>query len=521
MNEMVSFYGRLLVRRAPVMLVLLLLCITAAVMVAQRMKATYVSQARMLLQEQEISESLAASTVQIAALEELRLLREQVTRRAVLIDIAHEYDVFENIRSLAPDDVVEGMRGALEINISGGTSRSTGPQPALLEITFSARSGQIAADVVNEIMTFIESENVTVRSGSAGQTLAFFERQVERLGEELEINSTRIAEFQAANADALPADQPFRLQRQAVLQQLLTSSERELRALRDARARTIDIFEATGNVGNDPIAQLSPAEQELAQLRSDLRRARTTFSETSRQVQQLVIEIEQLEAEIAEQATLPTPVEETSPEDPTAPLLNLQLAEIDSRIDTLEGEISDAQAELVALEAAIDRAPRVGTNLDTLQRAYDLVQLEYDDMRRSLTQARTGVQVEQSGRGQRLVTLDPPVVPSSPSGPGRTTIAAAGAVLGLLLAAGYFVLMELLNRTVRRPAELVHALDITPLATIPYIETRIQRLTRWSMRAAAILLVLIGVPAGLWAVNQYYLPLEELTELVMSQLGLS
>lgn len=521
MNATLRFYARILVRRAPIMLVLFLLCTITAVIVSTRLPETYVSKARMLLQEQEISSDLAASTVQIAALEELRLLREQVLRRAVLIDIAHEYDVFEEIHTIPPDSIAAGMRSMLQIDISGGASRTAGPQPALMEITFSARTGQIAADVINEIMTIVESENVTIRSGSAGQTLAFFERQVERLGEELEINSARIAEFQAANADALPTDQPFRLQRQAVLQQLLASSERELRALQEARARTIEIFEATGNVGSDPVTQLSPAEQELAALQADLRRARTTFSDTSPQVQRLVLQIEQLEAEIANQAAIPSPVEDIPDADPSTPLLNLQLAEIDTRINTLQGEIADAQDELTSLEAAIARSPRVGTNLDTLQRAYDLVQLEYDDMRRSLTQARTGVQVEQSGRGQRLVTLDPPVVPSSSSGLGGTTIAAAGAAVGLLLAAVYFVLMELLNRTVRRPAELIRALDITPLATIPYIETRAQRLTRWTMRASAIVIVLIGVPAALWVVDQYYMPLENLTELVLSQLGLS
>jgi hypothetical protein len=99
-------------------------------------------------------------------------------------------------------------------------------------------------------------------------------------------------------------------------------------------------------------------------------------------------------------------------------------------------------------------------------------------------------------------------------------IAAGGFGIGLALAAGFFVLMELLNRTVRRPAEIVTALGITPLATLPYLESRAERVFRRSRRIAAALVVLIGVPAGLWAVDTYYLPLDLLAERFVDQIGL-
>lgn len=518
MKAHLMFYGRLMMRRAPIMLALFLLCSIAGYLIALRVPTTFTTSARLLLQAQEISSDLAASTVQITALEELRLLQTQVTRRAILIDVAHEYDVFENINQMSPDLVVSRMNDALLIEVSGGPSRARGPQPALMEISFTARTGQIAADVVNEMITLIETESVTIRQGSADQTLAFFERQVENLAADLEESSADIAEYQAANADALPEDQPFRLQRQAVLQQLLTSSERELRSLAESRTRTIEIFNASN--GTVTGAPQSPLEIELEQRRAELRRALINFSETNPQVVQLQRQIAQLEDELANQVVLPETTD-TPQQEGLSPILRIQLADIDSRIEELEGEMADAQAELSELEGAINRSPAVGVQLNRLQRSYDLIQLQYDNMRGSLTRARIGGQVEQSGRGQRVEPLDLPGVPSSPSSPGRALISAAGSGVGLLLAGMFFVLLEFLNRTVRRPSELVRALDITPLATIPYIETHRQRFLRRSMRVAVTLAVLVGLPALLWAVDQNVMPLNELAFQVMQRAGLS
>ena len=511
-----SFYLRLLVRRAPIMLALFLLCTLAGLAVATRLPTSYVSSARLLLQTQEISEELAASTVQIAALEELRLLREQMLRRSVLIDVAQDYEVFENIREMAPDQIMRAMRDALYMEASGGPSRIDGPQPALMSIAFEARTGQIAADVVNEFVTRMRSANVEIRVDQATETLTFFRQEIERLGGLLAQRSAEIAAFQNENADALPGDQAFRLQRQAVLQQLLSSSERELRALEETRARTIQVFEATGNVGG---TALSPAEQELEELRAEMRRLSLNLSETNPRMVQLRRQIEQLEQQLSEQVVLPEAEGElTVGDDPTAPLLALQLGDIDRRIETLQGEMEDAQAELVHLEDAIDRSPSVGIELDNLQRQYDLVQLEYENTQRSLTQASIGERVELSGRGQRLELLDPAVVPSNPVGTSRTMVVAGSGGVGLMLAAAFFVLMELLNRTVRRPSELIRKLDVTPLATIPYIETRAQRFTRRILRVAAVLVVLVGLPVAVWVVDTHYIPIDRLAEQVMALL---
>lgn len=519
MSPTLRFYRRLLLRRAPVMLLLFLATGGGAVFLALSLPTTYISGARMLVESQAISNTLAESTVDIEALEEIELLREQLMTRANLIDIANDHDVFENIRGMNPDEVVSGMLEATDIEASGST-RQSGPRPAVITVRFEARSPTIAAAVVNDYVTRIQTANVAGRTGQAEATLAFFQQSVDRLSSELARRSARIEEFQLENADSLPGDQEFRLQRQSLLQERIAAAERERRSLLDTRQRTIQIFEFGGTTE----AALPPDQQELQQLEDQLATLLLRFSDSAPQVRQVRSRIQLLEDRIARQASQGQIPDDTAVEplaEPVDPRLALQLAEIDARLETLDFETAETLEDLERLNEAISQSPRTGIELSRLERDYDALQLQFDNARSSLAQAAIGVELEAGGRGQRITVIEPPVVPSRPASPDRKMIAAAGVGLGLALAASFFLLLELLNRSVRRPAELVKSLGITPFATLPYVDTAWDRFVRRSIRVTAVIVVLGALSAGLWAVDQYVMPLSDLSVRVLDRLGLA
>lgn len=519
MSTHLRFYWHLLTRRMPVMAFLVVATTAGGLFLAAGLPTTYVSQARLLVQGQSISEDLATSTVQIEALEEVQLLREQVLTRANMIEIATRLNVFENLSDMNPSQVHDAMQRATTVNTQGGSSRRGGGSPVLLTFEFTAREAQIAADVLNEYVTQVLAASVRLRTGQAGETLSFFEQEVQRLGDELERRSTRITEFQRENADALPADQEFRLQRQSLLQERLAAAERERRELDDTRERTIQIFET----GAAPQSNLSPDQQLLRDLQDQLSEDLLVFSETSTRVEILQLRIQRLEERIALQAenAVPDSAASEETEEPVDPLLALQLAEIDTRIETLENVIEQATRELETVTDAIARAPLNTIQLERLEREYENVQLQFENARRALAQASIGERLEVGGRGQRITLLEPPVVPSRPASPNRLLIAAGSFGLGIGLAVAFFVLMELLNRSVRRPAELVKALGVTPFATLPMVETARGKLLRRSFMIAKLAIFVVGVPVALWAVNEFYMPLDQLSEIVLTRLGLA
>ena len=125
-----------------------------------------------------------------------------------------------------------------------------------------------------------------------------------------------------------------------------------------------------------------------------------------------------------------------------------------------------------------------------------------------------------SSSSKRISVIEAASVPSYPSGPNRKKIAMAGIGLGLSLAGAFFVLMELLNNTIRRPAELQSRFQITPLAVIPFIEGRRERRQRRAIRLAAILAVVVIIPLGLWVLHTQYMPLDILAQKIVTRLGL-
>jgi hypothetical protein len=202
-------------------------------------------------------------------------------------------------------------------------------------------------------------------------------------------------------------------------------------------------------------------------------------------------------------------------------VLNLQLGQIDVQVETLESVIEEARAELVRLEDAISRTPLNAITLQSLERDYENIRGQYDSSVARLAQASTGERIELTSRGQRISLIEAASVPQNPARPNRKLIAAAAGVAGVGLAVGLFVLLEILNHTVRRPTEIQRGLGIEPLVTIPYIDTRRERTRRLALRAAALMLVMIGLPAALWAIDTYYIPLDQLASEVLSRFGLA
>jgi uncharacterized protein involved in exopolysaccharide biosynthesis len=504
-------------RRSPAMIALVILCTGVATVFAMRAPTTYLAEASMLVESPQIAEDLAESTVRTSDAETLELVSQQVLTRASLLRIAREFDVFEDLATLDPDDIVDMMQRNTTLNnvIPEGLSQRV-DAPAQMQIAFEARTGEIAAAVVNEYVTQIVNANVELRTERAEGTLDFFAQEVERLSNELDLRSAQIAEFQTANADALPDQQNFRMNRLALLQERIAGWEREATILGDQRARLIAVFEATGML--DAEALLSPQEQELMRLELELAEALVVLSETNPRVQMLERRIEQMQGQVAAMEAEALAVDDEALT-PDRVMLDLQLAELDTELAALLQQLEDAQLEIVELEEAITRAPLINVTLDTLQRDYDNVRRQYDNAVQRLAEASTGERIELTSRGQRITLIEPASVPTSPYSPNRRLIVAAGAALGLGLSGALFLILELLHRAVRRPMEITRGLGIQPLVTIPYIESRSRRLARRLAQLATVLLVLAGVPAGLWAIDTYYLPLDLLASQILDRLS--
>lgn len=518
MNIDLKFYWRLFIKRLPLMLPIVIICSLVGVVMAMREPTTFRADARLLVEDPEIPGNLAASTVQTDPNATIEIIRQRLMTRANLLDIANDFDVFENYSSMSPDAVLDQMRAATRIGSRGG-----GRAPVIVTVAFEARNGQIAANVVNEYVTRIVNANAELRTGRAEDTLEFFEQEVQRLSSELDAQSARITQFQAENADALPSDQQFRMNRLEMLQERLANAERQRSALMDQRTRLEEIYEETGGVLPAEGTPLSRDQQQLVQLEQQLSDALLVYSETSPRIEVLRSRIERLRERIESDlaSTAGTGMADQGERSTGEAVLDAQLAQIDSEIETLDTLIAETTDRMTSLEDSIARTPENAITLRGLERDYENIRSQYDSAVARLATASTGERIEVTARGQRISIIEAANVPRTPTGTNRLKTALQGGMAGLGLAGGLFVLLEVLNRSVRRPVEITNALGITPIATIPFMESPRRRAMRRTVQVASFVIILLGVPAALWAVDTYYMPLDQLADRVLRRVGLA
>lgn len=510
MNLDLQFYWSLLLRRLPVMLALFLVCAVSATVTALKLPPTFSTSAQLLVEEPQIPDSMIATVVQTDASQQLQVIEQRLMTRANMLDIARKYSAFPDIRTMSPDEIISQMRQSTRIRRTGGRGQAT-----LMSVGFEADNAQIAANIVNEYVTLILQESSDFRMSRAESTLSFFEQEVQRLSDDLDGQSASIVEFKNNNVEALPGDLTYRQNRQTILQERQSRLARDIASLEKQRRDMVTIFETTGRMRAANNIQLSPEEEQLKKLKFDLEQARTIYSDTNPRVVLLMNRIGQLEASI--KANLP---DAPANEQPVS-MLDVTLADIDQRRETLLQELGTVDEDLSALEASIQATAANAVTLNGLERDFENIQARYNEAVRNLNQARVNERIELSAQGQRITVIEGANVPQEPSGPNRFKLIAAGIGAGGMLAVGFFVLLEVLNRTIRRPFELQSKFGIVPLVVVPYMESRRDRMLRRAALIFAFLAVLVGVPAVLWYVDTNYMPLDLLANKVFDRLGLT
>lgn len=500
-----KYYFSVFLRRLHWFLIPALAFSAIGIIVAMSLPPAYVSQTRFVVEDSQIPNALAPPSVRSSPLERLQILEQRLLARANVLDIARRANL-PGQANMDPDALAATMRDKTDtkiINPRGGATQMT--------VSFESTNPQVAASVVNEYLNLIQREDVEARTGSASQTLQFFQQEVDRFSTALNAQSAKILEFKSQNADALPGDQNFRQQQLVTLQNRLDQSDRDVASLTEQRARLVQIFEATGQIQSIGGESRTPEQRRLDDMRTQLNQALGVYSAESPRIRMLKAQIAQLEATI--RATNPTADASASP-------LQLQLNEIDSRVTRLREQQDVVRADIARLNDAMTRAAANSVALDALQRDYESIQNRYSAAQSRLAEASTSERIELQSRGQRITVLEQPVVATRPSKPNRSLIMAGGIGAGVLTGLALVALLELMNRSPRRPEDLVKKLGIMPIATIPYIRSSRELVWQRSLKAALILVILIGVPAIVWGIHTYYQPLDLLAERVKGKIGL-
>jgi succinoglycan biosynthesis transport protein ExoP len=532
-SDDIRYYLGILRRRYPYFLAAFMAVLGVSVVVAVVLPPIYRSEAKILVESQQIPSDLVRSTVTGFAAERIEVTRQRITAREGLIAIADKYSLFPEERAkMSTTQLVELLRQRIfilpfDLALAGRRSRE-GALTVAFTVGFEYERPDIAARVANELVTLILNEDIRSRTSKASETTQFLSREAQRLQAELTKSEVALTEFKQRNRDALPERVPFQMAALERAETNLKAIEREINDLSEAR-RLLDlemsVRQAAAQSGNpQDIGQNDPFRQ-LELLRSELAQKSVIFADSHPEIKAIKGQIAALEKQIA---AIPKN-EGEGREMPPAELSKLDLNSriVAEKLNTIERQIAlyttqkDATSKAIAaLTTVLSQAPEVQINLALIERQRDGLQKALDEISGKLAEARLGEQLERDQQAERFQIIEQPITPQSPVRPNRLKIITFGFFLAGLAGAGAMVGLELLNQSIRTSSDLSNALNRHPLVVIPYITTQQEGRRRVGRRVLVLILAAVCALLGLLAVHLLYMPLDQFFAKILLRLNL-
>lgn len=495
------FYFSLFLRRLPLFLMVVVVVGGAGAVLALLWPPSYQATAKVLVESPQIPTDMAKSTVPTSAAEQFQIIQEDVLSRESLLALADHFAIYADRPGMARIDMFDDMLRRISIVPIPVEAVGGGTVATVFHISFKSDQPKVAADLVNDLVSMILNKDVQLRTERATDTVTFFTKETQRLDAALRTLDTKVLAFKNEHINAMPDSIDFRRNQQTAQQQrLLVLAEEEAML----RKRQTDMQMRPLEVNATPV---TPEEQILQALRQSLAQQQASFAEDSPTIKTLHSRI------AAMQKALLQPADDAAASPLSARAL--EMADIKERIVAIGEERTRIDLAINNLGASIAATPGNETVLNSMQRDHQNLQAQYDAAIARLADASTGQQIELLLKGERLSLIEAAEPPQTRQGPGQRILLLASAAIAILLGLVGIIVPEFVNRRIRRPAELVSQLQITPYITVPYISRRF-RPARMAMRLSVSILVPLVL---LLATATYVEPVRDL--MTQAQVNLS
>ncbi len=457
---------------------------------------SYVSQAMIKVQPQQVPQNMVASAINQEMTDRINSMSQVILSRTVLTTIINSFGLYPRERSRMPiEDVIEIMRKNVQIlpvASAGGAGR---PVPAFA-VQFSYENRYQAQRVVADLVSRFIDENIRNRSNATFTTTQFLKDEVDQAKKNLDEIETKLAEFRQQNNGRLPDQVDANMRQLQALESTSTylsngifraeqeslQLETQLRILKEQLA---DLNKQPQEIiAQQKSERLAQIDREIEALQNQLAILRQRFKETYPDVQAGVQRLqlaqqkrEQILKEESEKkdAAAPRPVNPQSVRD--ARDLNAAIERTQSAIESKKLEIQEYQKELKhtsdeikLYNARIETVPLGEKQYGDLLRDRDLAKANYEDLQGKLSKAELAKEMEDRKQGEILELLDPASLPQTPTEPKRPMVISVGAALGLLLGIVIAGAREMKDTSLKNLKDVRAYTQMAILGSVPLLE---------------------------------------------------
>jgi len=478
--------------------------VAAAVSLIMFLPNVYRSTVTVLVDRQQVPEAFVRSTVTSALETRLQTISQEILSRSRLDALINRFGLYSDLKQrVSLEEVIARVRGDIRLELK--SAKVTDQREATIAFTISyqgSEPGTVSA-VTNTLAGFYIEENLKVRERQAIGTAEFLKVQLEETKKRLDVQEQQVSTFKRRHLGELPQQMETNLATLAQLHaQLRMNADNQTRAAERRQTMSSQLADAESfvtpypYVGPTGLAAPVPEAVRLAQMKQDLARLRTQFSERYPDVVQLAAEVAALERTLAE-ANSSEPKTEGKPgaPQPTPPAVPLSpyvlrlkeaLSEAQTELKVLKSEESRLRDVIAAYQARVENVPRREQEYFELSRGYESTRELYQSLMKRYEEAQISESMEQRQKGEQFRVIEPAIPNTQPAAPNRVRLLLMALAVSLGLAVGVVVLAEHVDTSFHAVDDLRAFSAVPVLVSIPRIVTQADlRRARWRMRLAA------------------------------------
>lgn len=376
-------------------------------------------------------------------------LRQQIISRPKLLALIEENDLYNSERGRKPlSSIIETMRDDISLTSIDADLNTTRPEDRTIAFRLAYRSSdpRKAQAIAQSLMEQVIELNSTTDVATANQTVQFLKEQ----GNELRGNITTL-EQQISELN---------LRYGGVLSRMGTPSGGGGGSY-DFQIADLNRANQTLEMQRRNLKTDDTRDPVVAQAETSLANARAVYAEGHPDV---IIAKQRLEEakKLAAQNVKKQPSEN----------IDEQIAFNNRQIASLRAAKALEQSQQADIAISQSRGPAVQQQAQQLQQRLDSLNKQYEAIGQRLMTAEASARAATEQLGERLVVVDPPVIPDEPVSPNRLLITGLALVGGLGLGALLALAVELFLQPIRTPGRVQAITGAPTLALIPVIDAR-------------------------------------------------
>lgn len=386
---------------------------------------------------------------------EFRVLTSMKVARQVVIDAGLDSDrVFlaQTFGGAAPGSVkAETIASVIASRVKVEQVRGTHLATVKYTDSDPVRAQRLVATIVDTYMRLAEEES----AGTSTSALEWLQTQLEKLKGDLHTSETRLHDFkQERNLLSVSMNDQANMLREEI-----TALNNEVTATKSKHDHLVNRASSLAKV-----TKATPDELPQSELLSD-----TVLSELRQKYLLARTELETLTAQGKGE---------------NHPDVRVARAKLDTALDAFVHQVRNIQTsalrdaqlaanDLGALRGRLETAKQHALDLNLQEISYNQLQRQAvsdEKVYQSVLERVKEVDLSRVMSTKTVKVLDPPLLPGAPIRPNTPVNIGIGLAVGLLLGIGIAFLRELLDRTVKSPADVEQKIGLTHLGLLPLSE---------------------------------------------------